>query len=116
MLARGFLKERISLPGLFRGRDRQTSIPEQLPAPGRTFGPASRDLRIALTAILADADYLSQFTLSDIERLRLYCEIYIVVDQMNEVACSLLEYSKDTDRLTSQARTFRETQLRAQFV
>jgi signal transduction histidine kinase len=53
----------------------------------------SHDLRHLLTAILANAEFLTQPDISEMERKELYDEIRCAVDRMNELVSSLLECS-----------------------
>jgi len=55
------------------------------------------DLRLPLSAILANAEFLKCADLSEMERNGLYLEICEAIDQMNEMISSLLEYSKGGD-------------------
>jgi signal transduction histidine kinase len=97
LLARGFLKGRISLPGFFRGQRTEIPIPEPLPASIRIVILAFHDLRKALNVVLANAKYLTLPTSSEIERRVHYREIRGAVDRMNEVVSSLVETSKETN-------------------
>src|SRR5271169_2527654 len=57
------------------------------------------DLRLPLTAILANAEFLTQADISDTERNEFYQEIRWSIDRMIELVTSLLECSKGSDTL-----------------
>ncbi len=57
----------------------------------------SHDLRQPLTAILANAEFLTRPNISEIERSDFYQEIRWGVDQIKELVSSLLECSKGRD-------------------
>jgi hypothetical protein len=97
MLARGFLKGRMSLPGFFRGQRTEIRFREPLPASGEIVILPFHDLRIVLNAVLAGIGVLTLPTLSEIQRRVHYREFRRAVDGMNEVVSSLVEYSKETD-------------------
>lgn len=59
----------------------------------------SHDLRQPLTAILANAEFLTRSTISDDQRNDFYQEIRWGIDRMNELIASLLEFSKGRDTL-----------------
>lgn len=115
MLARGFLKGRISLPGFFRDQRRELPILEPLPASSWIATLAFHDLRIALNVILANSEFLTQPRLSEIERQVHSREINRAVDRMNEAASSLVEYSKKSDMTRLPVQHFIHRQLRSRF-
>jgi signal transduction histidine kinase len=59
----------------------------------------SHDLRHPLTAILANAEFLTRADVSETERNEFYEEIRSAIDRMNELVSSLLEYSIGHDAL-----------------
>jgi len=71
------------------------------------------DLRLPLTAILANAEFLTQSDISETERNEFYQEIRWSIDRMNELVTSLLESSKGGDTLRPTARNIVETIERA---
>jgi signal transduction histidine kinase len=71
--------------------------PEQLSAISRLITFICHDLRLPLTAILANAEFLSRPDTSEPERKELFEEIHCSVDRMNELVSSLFECSKDCD-------------------
>jgi hypothetical protein len=68
MLARGYLKGQISLPGFFRGQRTEIPIREPLPASSGIVILPFHDLRIVLNAVLTSTEVLTLPTLSEIER------------------------------------------------
>jgi len=73
----------------------------------------SHDLRQPLTAILANAEFLTRSTISDDQRNDFYQEIRWGIDRMNELVTSLLEFSKGRDTLHRAARNIVDTVGRA---
>ena len=71
------------------------------------------DLRLPLTAILANAEFLTQSDISETERDELYQAIRWSIDRMNELVTSLLECSKGRDTLQPAARNIVDTVERA---
>ena len=72
---------------------------EPLSAVSRMVALVSHDLRHPLTAILANAEFLTQPDISEMERNELYHEIRCAIDRMNELVSSLLECSRGRDTL-----------------
>jgi signal transduction histidine kinase len=66
-----------------------------------------------LTAILANAEFLTQSNISEVERAGFYQEIRWSIDRMNELVSSLLERSKDRDACRPAARNIVDTVERA---
>jgi signal transduction histidine kinase len=73
----------------------------------------SHDLRHPLTAILANAEFLTQPDISETERNERYYEIRCAVERMNELVSSLLECSRGRDTLRPGARNIVDTVERA---
>jgi signal transduction histidine kinase len=71
------------------------------------------DLRLPLTGILANAEFLTQSDISETERNELYQEIRWSIDRMNELVTSLLECSKGRDTLRRAPRNIVDTVERA---
>lgn len=88
-----------SLAGSSRAKERDPAIREPHCALGRIVATMSHDLRLPLAAILANAEFLTQAGLSEIERNDFYGEIRSAIDQMNEMVSSLLECSRGVDTL-----------------
>jgi signal transduction histidine kinase len=81
--------------------DAQTEhpIPETPSVMSRMVTFISHDLRQPLTAILANAEFLTRPDISERERVDFYQEIRWDVDRINELVSSLLECSKGRDSL-----------------
>jgi len=83
----------------------------------------SHDLRQPLTAILANAAFLTDSDLSEAQRVDFYEEIRLAIDRMNELISSLLECSKGPEALRpiagnivdTIARAIRMTSVRREF-
>jgi signal transduction histidine kinase len=73
----------------------------------------SHDLRHPLTAILANAEFLTQANISEMQRNDLYEEIRSAIDRMNELLSSLLECSTGPDALRPSTRNIVDTVERA---
>src|ERR1700678_2407626 len=71
------------------------------------------DLRLPLTAILANAEFLTQSDISETERNEFYQEIRCSIERMNELVTSLFECSKDRDAFRPAVRNAVETVERA---
>ncbi|HXX18275.1 MAG TPA: HAMP domain-containing sensor histidine kinase [Candidatus Acidoferrum sp.] len=67
---------------------------ERLATIGRMASSISHDLRHPMTAIMANAEFLSENHLDPRQRDELYKEIRIAVDQMTDLVDSLLEFSR----------------------
>jgi signal transduction histidine kinase len=73
----------------------------------------SHDLRHPLTAILANAEFLSQADISEIQRNDFYQEIRSAIERMNELLSSLSECSTGGDALQPGAENIVDTVERA---
>jgi signal transduction histidine kinase len=72
---------------------------ERLATIGRMASSISHDLRHALAAIVANAEFLCESRLSPDQREELYQEIRIAVNQMTDLIDSLLEFSRTRESL-----------------
>jgi signal transduction histidine kinase len=72
---------------------------ERLATIGRMASSISHDLRHALAAIVANAEFLLESRLSTEQREELYQEVRIAVNQMTELLDSLLEFSRTRESL-----------------
>lgn len=72
---------------------------ERLMTIGRMASTVSHDLRHPLTTILAYAELLSEPSLSNQERLEIYRQIRLSVNNMADLIASLLEFSKAQEAL-----------------
>jgi signal transduction histidine kinase len=112
-----------SLARSSEGKERNLTIREPLSALSRIVAIMSHDLRLPLAAILANAEFLTQAGLSEIERNDFYGEIRSAIDQMNEMVSWLLECSQGFDTLRSATgnivdtveRAIRMTRVRQEF-
>jgi signal transduction histidine kinase len=78
--------------------------PEPYSAVSRKVALICHDLRLPLTAILANAEFLAQSDISDTERNEFYQEIRWSIERMNSLITSLFEYSKGRDTFQPAAR------------
>src|SRR5208282_1807955 len=72
---------------------------ERLATIGRMASSISHDLRHALAAVMANAEFLCESNLTPGQREDLYAEIRIAVNQMTELLESLLEFSRTRESL-----------------
>jgi signal transduction histidine kinase len=109
--------------GSFPGMERDYLILEPPFAVSRMVAFISHDLRQPLTAILANAEFLTRPDISEMERIDFYREIRWDIDRINELVSSLLECSRGRDALrpdagnivNSIARAIRMTSARREF-
>jgi signal transduction histidine kinase len=113
MLEQAVCRERLLPAGSLRSRQRKLPIREPRSAVSRTVALICHDLRLPLTAILANAEFLTQSDISETERAEFYQEIRWSIDRMNEMVSSLLEFSKDRDTLRPAIRNIVDTVERA---
>src|SRR5277367_1657699 len=99
--------------GSFPGMERDYLILERPFAVSKMVAFISHDLRQPLTAILANAEFLTQPDISEMERKNFYQEIRWGIDRMDELISSLLEFSKGGDTLRPAARNIVDTIERA---
>jgi signal transduction histidine kinase len=71
------------------------------------------DLRLPLTAILANAEFLTQSGITETERNEFYQEIRWSIERMNSLVTSLFEYSKDRDTFRPAVQNIVDTVERA---
>jgi signal transduction histidine kinase len=83
--------EPFTLAGSFQGKRRDVPVRQQPSVLSSIVAIMSHDLRLPLAAILANAEFLTQSGLSEIERNDFYGEIRSAIDRMNEMVSSLLE-------------------------
>jgi signal transduction histidine kinase len=86
---------------------------EPLSAVSRMVALISHDLRHPLTAILANAEFLTRSDISELQRNDFYQEIRWGIDRINELVSSLLECSKGRDALRPAAGNIVDTVERA---
>jgi signal transduction histidine kinase len=72
---------------------------ERLATIGRMASSISHDLRHSLAAVVANAEFLCESSLTPGQREDLYAEIRVAVDQMTDLIESLLEFSRTRESL-----------------
>ncbi len=72
---------------------------EQFATIGRMASSISHDLRHPLTAIVANAEFLSEDNLNQSQRGELYKEVRLAVERMTDLIESLLEFSRTRESL-----------------
>ena len=113
MLERAVCRRRLLPAESLRSAQSDLTNLGPLSAVSRMVALISHDLRHPLTAILANAEFLTQPNISELERNELYHEIRCSVDRMNELVSSLLEGSMGRDTLRPGARNIVDTVERA---
>jgi len=113
MLEQAVCREQTSSASSLRSIQRNTPIPEPDFTANRMVALICHDLRLPLTAILANAEFLAHSEASDMERAEFYQEIRWAIDRMNDLVSSMLECSKDRDTLRPSARNIVDTVERA---
>jgi signal transduction histidine kinase len=113
MLEQAVCRERLSPVGSSRSIQGDFPIPEPLSTVSRMVALICHDLRLPLTAILANAEFLTQSNISETERNEFYQEIRWSIDRMNELVSSLLECSKGRETLRLSVRNIVDTVERA---
>src|SRR5271155_3462529 len=99
--------------GSFPGMERDYLILEPPFAVSKMVAFISHDLRHPLTAILANAEFLTRPDISERQRGDFYQEIRWAIDRMNEMVSSLSECSKGRDTLRPAVRNIVATVERA---
>jgi signal transduction histidine kinase len=102
-------RERLLPAGSLRCVQRNIPIPEPQCDVSRMVALICHDLRLPLTAILANAEFLTESDISETERNEFYQEIRCSIDRMNDLVTSLLECSKGRDTLRPAARNIVDT-------
>ena len=113
MLERAVCRRRLLPAESLRSMPLDLPILEPLSTVSRMVALVSHDFRHPLTAILANAEFLNQPDISEMERNELYHEIRCAVDRMDELVSSLLECSKGRDTLRPGAQNIVDTVERA---
>ena len=109
MLNQAVSRRRLLPAGSLLSRQRDVPILEPLCAANSVIAFISHDLRHPLTAIRANAEFLSRSDISEMERSDYYQEIRWAIDRMNEMVSSLLECSKGRDTLRPAVRNIVDT-------
>lgn len=109
MLKQAASSSRFLPAGTLRSGPRGLAILEPLSTINRVVAFVSHDLRHPLTAILANAEFLTRSDISDMQRSDTYQEICWAIDRMNEMVSSLVDCSKGRDTLRPVARNIVDT-------
>jgi signal transduction histidine kinase len=109
MLEQAESRARFLSAGSLRNAQRTLPILEPLSAVSRMVAFISHDLRQPLTAILANAEFLTRSEMSEMQKNDSYQEIRWAIEQMNELVSSLLECSKGRDTLRPATRNIVDT-------
>src|SRR5579862_5619364 len=113
MLEQTVCGERLFPAGSLRSVQRDIPIPKLPSEVSKMVALICHDLRLPLTSILANAEFLTQSDISETERNEFYREIRWSIDRMNELVTSLLECSKGRDTLRRAPRNIVDTVERA---
>src|SRR6202042_3648231 len=113
MLEQAKCRERSMPAGSLRCVQRNIPIPEPQSDVSRMVALICHDLRLPLTAILANAEFLTQPDISGAQRNEYYQEIRWSIERMNEMVTSLSESSKGRDTFRPAARNIVDTVGRA---
>ena len=106
-------RERLLPAGSLRCVQRNIPIPEPQTDVSKMVALICHDLRLPLTAILANAEFLTQSNIHETERNEFYQEIRWSIDRMNELVASLLEWSKGCDTFRPAVQSIVDTVERA---
>ena len=109
MLEQAVCRERLLPARSSRSVRRDIPIREPQSDVSRMVALICHDLRLPLTAILANAEFLTQSDISETERNEFYQEIRCSIERMNELVTSLFECSKDRDAFRPAVRNIVET-------
>jgi signal transduction histidine kinase len=113
MPEQAFSRARSLVAGSVRGRRADAPLREPLGNFRRNIVRICHDLRLPLTAILANAEFLTKPRLTEIERSEFYDEIRSAVDFMSEMIFSLMEGSTAIETVWPMERDVAETVERA---
>lgn len=113
MLEQAVCRDRLLPAGSLRCMQRNIPIPEPQSDVSKMVALICHDLRLPLTAILANAEFLTESDISETERNEFYQEIRWSIDRMNELITSLLECAKGRDTLQPAIRNIVDTVERA---
>jgi len=113
MLSQSVSQTQLLQAGPLQSAQSDRPILEPLYEVSRIVALFSHDLRQPLTAILANAEFLTRSTISDDQRNDFYQEIRCGIDRMNELVTSLLEFSKGRNTLHRSTQNIVDTVGRA---
>jgi signal transduction histidine kinase len=106
-------RERLLRGGTLGGIQRNVPIPEPQFDVSGMVALICHDLRLPLTAIMANAEFLAQSHISEAEKCEFCQEIRWSIERMDELVTSLLEFSKDRDTFRPAVRNIVDTVERA---
>ena len=109
MLEQAVCRELLLPVGSLRCAQRNIPIPDPQSDVSRMVALICHDLRLPLTSILANAEFLTQSDISETERNEFYREIRWSIERMNSLVTSLVEYSKGRDTFRPAVRNIVET-------
>jgi signal transduction histidine kinase len=109
MLEQTVCRRRLSPAESLWGMQSDRPIREPLSVVSSMVALISHDLRHPLTAILANAEFLTRPDATETERNEFYEEIRSAIDRMNELVSSLLECSTGRDALRPGAQSIVDT-------
>src|SRR5271156_5669561 len=113
MLEQAMCRERLLPAGSLRSVQRNIPISKAPSDVSRMVAHVCHDLRLPLTAILANAEFLTQSGITETERNEFYQEIRWSIERMNSLVTSLFEYSKDRDTFRPAVQNIVDTVERA---
>jgi signal transduction histidine kinase len=113
MLEQDVRREQLLPDGSLRTLQGRPPLLEPVPSVSRMVAHICHDLRLPLSAILANAEFLTKSTISEKERSEIYQEIRGAIEGMNELISSLLERSRDGNTFRPGVRNILDTVSRA---
>ena len=113
MLERAVYRERILPSGSLRSVQRTIPISKLQSDQSRMVAFICHDLRLPLSAILANAEFLTQSGITETKRNEFYEEIRWSIERMNSLVTSLFEFSKDRDTIRPAVQDIGDTVERA---
>ena len=113
MLMQAVGREQLLPARSLRTMQRTFPTPEPFNGVSRMVALICHDLRLPLTAILANAEFLTQSGISETEREDFYQEIRWSIERMNGMVSSLFEFSKGRDTFRPAVRNIVDTVERA---
>jgi len=113
MLEQAVCTEQLFLAESLRSVQKNIPLPGPHSAVSRKVAFICHDLRLPLTSILANAEFLTQSDISETERNEYYQEIRCSIERMNELVTSLSESSRESDTFRPAVRNIVDTIERA---
>jgi signal transduction histidine kinase len=113
MLEQAVCRQRLLPAGSLRSVQRNSPISKPQSDVSRMVTLICHDLRLPLTAVLANAEFLTQSGITEKEKNEFYQEIRWSIERMNSLVSSLFEYSKDRDTFRPAVQNIVDTVERA---